>query len=80
MARVIRWQPEVNIISFDTSTYPGVRDIHWHKGYGGNIHLKMVFVDGNYVDGDVDEQTPIAELENMLDWMYRKGEQNGFVQ
>lgn len=79
MAQVIRWQPEINIIAFDTSGYRGVRDIHWHKSDGGNIHLKMVFDDGNYVYGDVDGETPISEINNVLDWMYRKGEQNGFV-
>jgi hypothetical protein len=75
MPTVIRWQPEVNIISFSAGN-PEIRDIHWHKTHGGNIHVKMVFDDGTEVSGDVDERTPITKVQDLLDWMYRKGMQD----
>lgn len=85
MAKVKQWRPDVPLIIFDnmTRSYPGVKDIHCHKGRWGNIHVKMVFEgdrSGNKtVSGDVDGQTSISKLEDLLDWMYRKGQQNGWT-
>lgn len=79
MAKVIKWEPGNPIISFNPNAYRGVREIHWHETSGGNMRVKMTFADGNHVFGDVDKYTQLAELERLFDWMYRKGEQAGFV-
>lgn len=85
MAKIKQWKPNDPLIILNDmrGSYPGVTDIHCHKAGGGNIHVKMVFEgdrSGNRtVSGDVDGHTSISKLEELLDWMYRKGQQQGWA-